>query len=94
MEAQLAEQDVRLLRPARKGEPERAGSQLFKPLWQVIDSVNESFKDQHDLERHRWHIPGGVIVGVLQRILVLTADIWHNDHTSWSGLRSLTAYDH
>lgn len=31
-EHQLAEQDIRLLRPARKGEPERAGAPLFKPL--------------------------------------------------------------
>lgn len=45
-EQQLAELDIRLLRPARKGEAERAGSQLFKPLWQVIESVNETFKGQ------------------------------------------------
>jgi hypothetical protein len=31
-EQQLAELDIRLLRPARKGEPERPGSHLFKPL--------------------------------------------------------------
>ncbi|MFJ7198083.1 MULTISPECIES: IS982 family transposase [unclassified Streptomyces] len=50
-EQQLAELDIRLLRPARKGEAERAGSQLFKPLRQVIESINETFKGQLDLER-------------------------------------------
>jgi hypothetical protein len=38
--------------------------------------------------------PGGVIVRVLQRILALTAAIWHNDHTGQPIMRSLTAYDH
>ena len=36
----LAELGVRLLRPARKGEPQRPGVQLFKPLRQLIESVN------------------------------------------------------
>jgi hypothetical protein len=35
-----------------------------------------------------------VIVRVLQRILALTAAIWHNDNISAPVLRSLTAYDH
>jgi hypothetical protein len=93
-EQQLAELDIRLLRPARKGEPERAGSQPFKPLRQVIESVNETFKGQLDLERHRGRTPGGVAVRVLQRILALTAAIWHNDHTGRPIMRALTAYDH
>jgi hypothetical protein len=93
-EQQLADQDIWLLRPARKGEAERAGSQLFKPLRQVIESVNETFKGQLDLERHRGRTPGGVAVRVLQRILALTAAIWHNDHTGQPVMRALTAYDH
>jgi hypothetical protein len=93
-ERQPAELDVRLLRPTRKGEPERAGASLFKPLRQVIESVNESFKGQLDLEQHRGRTPGGVIARVMQRILALTAAIWHNDHTGQPVLRSLTAYDH
>ena len=97
-EQQLAELDIQLLRPARKGEAERAGSQLFKPLRQVIESVNETFKGQLDLERHRGRTPGrtpgGVAVRVLQRILALTAAIWHNDHTGQPVMRTLTAYDH
>jgi hypothetical protein len=93
-EQQLAELDVRLLRPRRKGEAERGGSQLFKPLRQIIESVNETFKGQLDLERHHGRTPGGVAVRVLQRILALTAAIWHNDHTGQPVMRSLTAYDH
>lgn len=93
-EGQLADMDIELLRPARKGEPERPGSQLFKPLRQVIESINETFKGQLDLGRHRGRTPGGVTVRVLQRILALTAAIWHNHHTGQPVMRSLTAYDH
>jgi Transposase DDE domain len=93
-ERQLDELQIQLLRPARKGETERAGSQLFKPLRQIIESVNETFKGQLDLERHRGRTPAGVMVRVLQRILALTAAIWHNDHTGQPTMRSLTAYDH
>lgn len=93
-EAALAARRLRLLRPARKGEPERAGAHLFKPLRQTIESINQTFKGQLDLERHGGHTPGGVLVRVLQRILALTAAVWHNDHTSAPVHRSLTAYDH
>ncbi|MFG2142686.1 IS982 family transposase [Streptomyces sp. NPDC048696] len=93
-ERELAELEIRLLRPARKGEAQRAGSQLFKPLRQVIESVNDTFKGQLDLERHDGRTPGGVMVRVLQRILALTAAIWHNDQASQPVMRSLTAYDH
>ena len=93
-ETTLANGHVCLLRPARKGEPERAGSQFFKPLRQVIESVNDTFKGQLDLERHGGHTPAGVMVRVLQRILALTTAIWHNDHTGQPVKRSLTAYDH
>jgi hypothetical protein len=86
-EQQLTELDIRLLRPRRKREAERPGSQLFKPLRQVIESVNETFKGQLDLERHRGRTPGGVAVRVLQRILALTAAIWHNDHTGQPTMR-------
>jgi Transposase DDE domain len=90
----LAELGVRLLRPARKGEPERPGAQRFRPLRQLIESVNDTFKGQLDLERHGGRTPGGVAVRVLQRILALAAAIWHNHHTGQPTLRSLVAYDH
>jgi hypothetical protein len=93
-EAALAGAGLRLLRPARKGEPARPGAGFFKPLRQVIESVNQTFKAQLDLERHGGHTPAGVIVRILQRILALTAAIWHNDKTGAPIHRSLTAYDH
>ena len=93
-EAAIARAGIRLLRPARKGEPARAAAQLFKPLRQIIESVNDTFKGQLDLEQHGGHTPAGVIVRVLQRILALTAAIWHNDATGQPILRSLVAYDH
>jgi hypothetical protein len=93
-EAVIAEAGITLLRPARKGEPPRPGSQFFKPLRQVIESVNETFKGQLDLEQHGGRTPAGVIARVLQRVLALTAAIWHNDTTGEPVLRSLLAYDH
>jgi hypothetical protein len=93
-ETHLTEAGLHLLRPARKGEPERPGTALFKPLRQTIESINQTFKGQLDLERHGGHTPNGVIVRVLQRILALTAAIWHNDQTGQPVKRSLTAYDH
>jgi hypothetical protein len=90
----LAAAGIDLLRPARKGEPPRPGAHLFKPLRQTIESINQTFKSQLDLERHGGHTPTGVTVRVLQRILALTAAIWHNDKTGTPVLRSLTAYDH
>ncbi|MFD9428435.1 MULTISPECIES: IS982 family transposase [unclassified Streptomyces] len=93
-ESRLAESGVMLLRPARKGEPERAGAGLFKPLRQLIESVNQTLKGQLDLERHGGRTPAGVTVRVLQRLLALTAAIWHNHNTGGPVIRSLTAYDH
>jgi hypothetical protein len=93
-EATLADGRIALLRPARKGEPQRAGTRFLKPLRQIIESVNDTFKGQLDLEQHGGHTPAGVAVRVLQRILALTAAIWHNDHTGQPVKRSLVAYDH
>ena len=71
----LDQAGIELLRRARKGEPERPGAQLFKPLRQIIESINQTFKGQLDLERHGGRTPAGVIIRVLQRILALTAAI-------------------
>jgi hypothetical protein len=93
-EAELAERELTLLRPVRKGEAGRAGQNLFKPLRQVIESVNWTFKGQLDLERHGGKTPEGILARVLARVLALTAAIWHNDKTGRPVMRSLTAYDH
>jgi hypothetical protein len=93
-EATLPEAGIDLLRPARKGETERPGARFFKPLRQTIESINDTFKGQLNLEQHGGRTRAGVIVRIWQRILALTAAIWHNDHTDQPVLRSLTAYDH
>ncbi|MGW7481401.1 IS982 family transposase [Nonomuraea muscovyensis] len=93
-EQELTERDLRLLRSARRGEPERAGAHLFKPLRQTIESINQTFKSQLDLERHGGRTPAGVIIRVLARVLALTTAIWHADKTGQPIKRSLIAYDH
>jgi hypothetical protein len=92
-EATLAGAGLDLLRPARKGEQPRAGTEFFKPLRQVIESINDTFKGQLDLEQHGGHTPAGVWVRVVQRVLALTAAIWHNDRTGQPIKRSLLAYE-
>ncbi len=93
-EAILGTRGVTLLRPAYKGEAPRPGQRLFKPLRQLIESVNDTLKGQLDLERHGGRTIQGVTVRVLQRLLALTAAIWHNHKTGQPVLRSLIAYDH
>ncbi len=93
-EADLTGQGIRLLRRARKGEPERPGGRFFKPLRQTVESIFDTLKGQLDLEQHGGHTRDGVLVRVLQRILALTTAIWHNDHTGQAVKRSLLAYDH
>ncbi|MFF3059398.1 IS982 family transposase [Streptomyces sp. NPDC057909] len=93
-ERDLAERGLILLRPTRKGEAERVGSHLFKPLRQTIESINQTLKGQLDLERHGGKSPAGVAVRILSRILALTAAVWHNDKTGQPVKRSLTAFDH
>lgn len=94
LEKTIAGSDLALLRPVRKGEAARAGKQLFKPLRQVIESVNQTLKAQLDLEGHGGRTEEGVTVRILYRILALTAVIWHNDKTGQDVKRSLIAYDH
>jgi hypothetical protein len=93
-EAELADAGLTLLRRSRQGEPERPGAAFFKPLRQTIESIFDTLKGQLDLELHGGHTPAGVLIRVLQRLLALTAAIWHNDHTGQAVRRSLLAYDH
>jgi hypothetical protein len=90
----LASHGARLLRPTFKNERPRPGARLLKPLRQLIESVNDTLKGQLDLERHGGRTCDGVAARILQRVLALTAAIWHNDHTDQPALRSLIAYDH
>jgi Transposase DDE domain len=93
-EKEIAGSDLALLRPVRKGEAPRAGRQLFKPLRQVIESVNQTLKAQLELEGHGGRTEQGILARILYRLLALTAAIWHNDKTGQDVKRSLIAYDH
>lgn len=93
-ENDLAESDITLIRPARKGEHPRDGANILRPLRQVIESIFDTFKGQLDLERHGARTFAGVTARIAQRVLALTAAIWHNDRIGAPVLRSLTAYDH
>ena len=94
-EADLNAAGIALIRPAAKTEPPRPGRQLLRPLRQIIESVNCTLKSQLGLERHRGRTRPGVAARILQRLLALTAAIWHNQTTQQPRpARSLTAYDH
>ena len=93
-EREIADSDLALLRPVRKGEAPKAGKQLFKPLRQVVESVNQTLKAQLDLEGHGGRTEEGILARILYRLLALTAAIWHNDKTGQDVKRSLIAYDH
>ncbi|PWR12537.1 IS982 family transposase, partial [Micromonospora sicca] len=74
--------------------PARPGRGLLRAVRQSIESVNQTLKSQLDLEQHGGRTITGVTVRILQRVLALTAAIWHNWHTGQPTMRSLTAYDH
>ena len=95
-EAELNAAGVTLIRPSLKTErTSRPGQQFLKPFRQIIESINQTFKAQLDLEVHGGRKPAGVCARVLQRILALTAAIWHNETSRQPGpARSLIAYDH
>ena len=94
-EEDLEEAGISLIRPATKTETPRAGKRFLKAFRQTIESVYDTLKDQLGLERHGGRTRAGVAVRVLQRILALTAVIWHNQTTNRPGpARSLIAYDH
>jgi Transposase DDE domain len=94
LDAYLAERGVQLLRPSYRNRAPRPGEQFLKPIRQLIESVNDTLKGRLDLELHGGRGPLGVAVRVTQRILALTAAIWHNRATGQPVTRSLIAYDH
>lgn len=94
LESRLAAYGIESIRPARKREQARRGAGQLKPIRQIIESVNATLKGQLSLENHHGHSEQGVLTRVMQRLLALTAAIWHNHHTGQPVLRSLIAYDH
>lgn len=90
----LAERRVRLLRPSYRNRTPRPDEHLLKPIRQLIESVNDTLKGQLDLELHGGRSIEGVAARVAQRLLAMTAAIWHNRATGQPLTRSLIAYDH
>ena len=93
-ETMLNTNGATLIRPTFGKEPARPGQRFLKPFRQIIESINQTLKAQLDLERHTARSFAGITARVLQRLLALTAAIWHNENTNQPVLRSLTAYDH
>ncbi|MGY1620560.1 IS982 family transposase [Geodermatophilus sp. SYSU D00691] len=83
-----------LLRPSYRSRTPRPGQQLLAPIRQLIESVYDTLKGQLDLELHGGRTLTGVTSRVAQRLLALTAAIWHNRATGQPITRSLIAYDH
>lgn len=94
LEVMLTDHGATLIRPTFKNEASRPGQRFLRPLRQIIESINQTLKAQLDLERHGGRTLGGVAARVLQRLLALTAVIWHNERSGAPTLRALTAYDH
>ena len=81
-----------LIRPARKDEKQ---PRPF-PNWlrQRVEAVIWTLKSQLGLERHGGRIPAGLWARIIQRLLALSACIWHNWLIGPPVKRSLIAYDH
>ncbi|MEV0169447.1 IS982 family transposase [Nonomuraea fuscirosea] len=94
LDAFLTERGVRLLRPSYRNRTPRPSEELLKPIRQLIESVNDTLKGQLDLQLHGGRTVTGVGARIAQRILALTAAIWHNRATGQPTTRSLIAYDH
>jgi hypothetical protein len=90
----LAERGIRLLRPSYRNRSPRPDEHLLKPVRQLIESVNDTLKGQLDLELHGGRSIEGVGARIAQRLLAMTAAIWHNRTTGQPLTRSLIAYDH
>ena len=91
-EDQLTQAGIELIRPARKGESPHPGKRFLRLLRQIIESVNQTFKGRLDLERHDGRTIAGACSRITQRVLALTAAIWHRrPHTTEPNpLRPLT----
>jgi hypothetical protein len=70
------------------------GDEFARARIVLLGLARNTLKGQLDLERHGGRTVDGVTVRILQRILALTAAIWHNDTTGQAVMRSLVAYDH
>jgi hypothetical protein len=94
LDTYLAERGVTLLRPSYRNRTPHPGEHLLKPVRQLVESIYDTLKGQLDLELHGGRSIDGVGARIGQRILAMTAAIWHNRITGQPLTRSLIAYDH
>ncbi len=94
LDAYLQARGAALLRPSYRSRAPRPGQALLAPIRQLIESVYDTLKGQLDLELHGGRSLTGVTTRIAQRLLALTAAIWHNRATGQPVTRSLIAYDH
>lgn len=95
IETELTDAGIALIRPTYGKQTPRAHQRFLRPFRQIIESVNPTLKARLDLKRHGGRKPPGDCARVLQRLLALTATIWHNETSSQPGpARSLLAYGH
>jgi hypothetical protein len=90
----LTERGATLIRPSYRNRTPHPAEPLLKSVRQLIESVNDTLKGQLDLELHGGRTIDGVGVRIAQRLLALTAAIWHNRATGQPITRSLITYDH
>jgi hypothetical protein len=94
LDAYLQARGAELLRPSYRSRAPRPGQALLAPIRQLIESVYDTLKGQLDLELHGGRSLTGVTTRIAQRLLALTAAIWHNRATGQPITRSLIAYDY
>lgn len=88
----VAQLGATLVRPDRRKERRRYGKLAW--IRQHIECVNDTLKGQLGLEEHGGRTRLGITVRVAQRLLALTAAVWHNWLIDAPCKRSLVAYDH
>jgi hypothetical protein len=91
LDTYLAERGVTLLRPSYRNRTPHPGEHLLKPVRQLVESIFDTLKGQLDLELHGGRSIDGVGARIGQRILAMTAAIWHNRITGQPLTRSLIA---
>jgi hypothetical protein len=80
--------------PSYRNRTPRTGEHLLKPIRQLVESIFDTLKGQLDLELHGGRSIDGVGARIRQRLLAMTAVIWHNRATGQPLTRSLIAFDH
>jgi hypothetical protein len=83
---------ITFVRPDRRDETRRHGN--LAPIRQRIESIFDTLKGQLSLEQHGGRTSAGVFARIAQRLLALTAAVWHNWLIDAPVKRSLIDYDH